>query len=58
MKVTGSDLIVRALRADGVDTLFAIAGDHTLTLMDVMAGEGFRFFDTRHEQAAVDMANA
>ena len=58
MKLTGSHLIVRALRAEGVDTVFAIAGDHTLTLMDVMAGEGFRFFDTRHEQAAVDMANA
>ena len=58
MKVTGSHLVVRALRAEGVDTVFAIAGDHTLTLMDVMAEEGFRFLDTRHEQAAVDMANA
>ena len=35
-----------------------LAGDHTLPLMDLMAGEGFRFIDTRHEQAAVDMANA
>jgi acetolactate synthase-1/2/3 large subunit len=26
--------------------------------MDVMAEEGFQFIDTRHEQAAVDMANA
>ena len=58
MKITGSDLIVRALQAEGVDTVFAIAGDHTLPLMDAMADQGFRFIDTRHEQAAVDMANA
>ena len=58
MKVTGSHLITQALRAEGIDTAFAIAGDHTLHLMDVMAEEGFRFVDTRHEQGAVDMANA
>ena len=58
MKVSGSDLIVRALQAEGVDTVFALAGDHTLPLMDAMADQGFRFIDTRHEQGAVDMANA
>ena len=58
MAMTGSHLIARALRAEGVDTVFALAGDHPLTLMDVMAADGFRFLDTRHEQAAVDMANA
>ena len=39
-------------------TVFTIAGDHTLPLMDHMADEGFTFIDVRHEQAAVDMANA
>ena len=58
MKVTGSHLIVQALRAEGIDQIFTLAGDHTLHLMDVMAEEGFKFVDTRHEQAAVDMANA
>ena len=58
MKVTGSHLIVQALRAEGIDQIFTLAGDHTLHLMDVMAEEGFKFIDTRHEQAAVDMANA
>ena len=58
MKISGSDLIVRALQAEGVDTVFAIAGDHTLPLMDAMADQGFGFIDTRHEQGAVDMANA
>lgn len=58
MKVTGSHLIVQALRAEGIDQIFTLAGDHTLHLMDVMAEDGFKFIDTRHEQAAVDMANA
>ena len=58
MKVTGSHLIVQALRAEGIEQIFTLAGDHTLHLMDVMAEEGFKFVDTRHEQAAVDMANA
>ena len=58
MKVTGSHLIVQALQAEGIDKIFTLAGDHTLHLMDVMADEGFRFIDARHEQAAVDMANA
>ena len=58
MKVTGSQLIARALKAEGVENIFTLAGDHVLPLMDHMADEGFRFVDTRHEQAAVDMANA
>ena len=58
MKVTGSHLIVQALRTEGIEQIFTLAGDHTLHLMDVMAEEGFKFIDTRHEQAAVDMANA
>ena len=58
MKVTGSNLIVRALRAEGVEKVFTLAGDHTLPLMDAMADDGFQFLDTRHEQAAVNMAIA
>ena len=58
MAVTGSHLISQALKGEGVEKIFALAGDHTLPLMDVMAQQGFQFIDTRHEQAAVDMANA
>ncbi len=58
MKSTGYEIVARALKTRGVDTIFTIAGDHTLPLMDHMADEGFRFIDVRHEQAAVDMANA
>ena len=58
MKVTGSHLIAQALRAEGVQKVFALAGDHTLPVMDLMAQQGFEFIDTRHEQGAVHMANA
>ena len=56
--VTGSHLIGRALQMEGVTNVFALAGDHVLPVMDVMADMGFRFIDTRHEQAAVHMADA
>jgi acetolactate synthase-1/2/3 large subunit len=47
-----------ALRREGVDTIFTLAGDHVLPLLDVMSDAGFRFIDTRHEQGAVHMADA
>ncbi len=56
--VTGSHLIARALKLEGVTNIFTIAGDHTLPLMDVMSDMDFRFIDTRHEQAASFMADA
>jgi acetolactate synthase-1/2/3 large subunit len=57
-KVTGSHLIGRALQLEGVRNIFTIAGDHILPVLDVMADMDFRFVDTRHEQAAVHMADA
>ena len=57
-KVSGSQLIARALRAEGVDTIFSIAGDHFLPLLDVLVDEPIRLVDTRHEQGAVHMADA
>jgi len=57
-RVTGSQLIARALKLEGVNTIFTLAGDHILPVLDVMADQDFRFIDTRHEQAAVHMADA
>jgi acetolactate synthase-1/2/3 large subunit len=57
-KVTGSHLIGKALQLEGVRNIFTIAGDHILPVLDVMADMHFRFVDTRHEQAAVHMADA
>jgi len=57
-RVTGSHLIGQALKLEGVTNVFTLAGDHILPVLDVMADQEFRFIDTRHEQAAVHMADA
>ena len=57
-RVTGSHLICKALKLEGVKNIFALAGDHILPILDVMADQDFRIIDTRHEQAAVHMADA
>ena len=56
MSLSGAQIITRALRVEGVDTIFTVAGDHILPLLDVLDDEGFRLIDCRHEQAAVHMA--
>ena len=57
-RVTGSHLIGKALKLEGVSNVFTLAGDHILPVLDVMSDQDFRFIDTRHEQAAVHMADA
>ena len=57
-RVKGADLISKALKLEGVTNIFTLAGDHILPLLDVMVDQDFRFIDTRHEQAAVHMADA
>ena len=57
-RVTGSHLICKALKLEGITNSFTLAGDHILPLLDVMADQDFRLIDTRHEQAAVHMADA
>ena len=58
MITTGSHLLTRALRTEGVDTIFTLAGDHILPLLDLLSDEGFRLIDCRHEQAAAFAADA
>ncbi len=57
-RVTGSHLICKALKLEGVKNIFALAGDHILPVLDKMAVPDFPIVDTRHEQAAVHMADA
>ena len=47
-----------SLKAEGVDTLFGIAGDHILDMLDRMIDEPFRMIDTRHESGAVHAADS
>ena len=57
-RITGSHLLAKTLQMEGVKNVFTLAGDHILPVLDVMSDQGFRFVDTRHEQAAVHMADA
>ena len=57
-KLTGSDLIIKCLKMYDVHTIFGIAGDHILHLLDRLIDQNFRMIDGRHEAASVHMANA
>jgi acetolactate synthase-1/2/3 large subunit len=57
-RITGGQLICNALKLEGVSNIFCLAGDHILPTLDAMAEQDFRIIDTRHEQAAVHMADA
>ena len=56
--LTGSQLISRSLQEQGVSHVFTLAGDHVLPALDALSDGDFRLIDTRHEQAAVHMADA
>lgn len=57
-KLTGAHLMVRALKLEGIQKIFTIVGDTILPLVDAVEDEGLEFVDTRHEAAAMHMADA
>ena len=56
--ISGAKLISQSLKMEGVENIFTLAGDHVLPALDTMHDEGFKIYDTRHEQAATHMADA
>ena len=56
-KLTGAHLFVRCLKQEGIQKVFTIVGDTILPLVDAAADEGIEFIDTRHEGAAMHMAD-
>jgi acetolactate synthase-1/2/3 large subunit len=54
----GADLVVAALVDAGVRRLFTLSGNHVLSLYDATIGRGLDLLHTRHEAAAVHMADA
>lgn len=56
--MTGADALVAALRAHGVDTLFALPGGQLDHFFDAMhrSGSGLRVIHSRHEQGVAYMA--
>ncbi len=57
-KVTGNDLVVRALKDEGVDTVFYLTGGPMTTVASLCVEMGFRSIDVRHEQGASFAAHA
>jgi acetolactate synthase-1/2/3 large subunit len=57
-KIHGGQVIARALRAEGVDTVFMLTGGHVLPIIDGCVAEGIGVIDVRHEQAAAHAADA
>ncbi len=55
--MTGAESVVQALSAAGVRHLFALSGNQNLPLFDACIGSGLRLIHTRHEAAAVHMAD-
>ena len=51
-------LAARAVKANGVDTLFTLSGGHVMPVYEGCRVEGVRVLDVRHEQAAAHAAEA
>jgi acetolactate synthase-1/2/3 large subunit len=49
-------LVDRALKEEGVKYIFGLSGGHINTIFDACIDFGIKIIDTRHEQAAVNMA--
>jgi acetolactate synthase-1/2/3 large subunit len=56
--VRGADLVVAALAAAGIRHLFSLSGNQILSVYDATIGRDIRIIHTRHEAAAVHMADA
>jgi len=57
MKRTGAQILVEALKLEGVDTLFCYPGGAVLNLADALYGSEINQILVRHEQAAVHAAD-
>src|ERR1700736_6424755 len=55
--VSGGRLVAKALRNEGVDTIFTLCGGHIIDIYDGCLDEGIRIVDVRHEQTAAHAAD-
>lgn len=51
-----SDLFVKALENEGVDTIFAVPGEENIDLLESIRKSSIKLIVTRHEQGAGFMA--
>lgn len=57
-RTRGADLLVRSLLGHGIDTAFSLSGNHIMPIYDAAFEQPLRLVHTRHEAAAVHMADA
>ena len=57
-KHRGADVLVYTLQRAGIDTIYALSGNHIMPLFDALFESGIRLIHTRHEAACVHMADA
>jgi acetolactate synthase-1/2/3 large subunit len=55
--VSGGHLVAKALKNEGVDTIFTLCGGHIIDIYDGCVDEGIRIVDMRHEQVAAHAAD-
>lgn len=55
--ISGGGLVAKALKAEGVDTIFTLCGGHIIDIYDGCIDEGIRIVDFRHEQSAAHAAD-
>ncbi|MEP2184350.1 thiamine pyrophosphate-binding protein [Roseibium sp.] len=55
--VSGGHLVAKALKNEGVDTIFTLCGGHIIDIYDGCVDEGIRIVDFRHEQVAAHAAD-
>jgi len=56
--IRGADILVQALKAARVSRVFSLSGNHIMPVYDALLGSGIAIIHTRHEAAAVHMADA
>lgn len=55
--ITGGHLVAKALKIEGIDTIFTLCGGHIIDIYDGCIDEGIRIIDVRHEQVAAHAAD-
>jgi len=55
--ISGGHLVAKALKSEGVDTIFTLCGGHIIDIYDGCLDEGIRIVDVRHEQVAAHAAD-
>src|SRR5918911_973580 len=55
--ISGGHLVAKALKAEGIDTIFTLCGGHIIDIYDGCVDEGIKVVDVRHEQVAAHAAD-